>query len=95
MERCIKCLKPRYIENAYGEVLCEECWEDYITTERGLVEYFICLAEGRSKLEYYDADFLGEVFTSYDKNKQLLKLDEDERVALKNYISTLDVAYNN
>lgn len=94
MERCIKCLEPRYIENAYGEVLCEECWEDYLTTERGLVEYFICLAEGRTKHEYYDADFLGEALISYIKNKQLLKLDKNEATALENYRVTLNKMCN-
>ena len=78
MEFCVNCMKPRYIENAYGEILCDECWEEYLTTERGLVEYFIYITEGRSKVKHYDADFLGEVGVSWKRHRSEIKLPELE-----------------
>ena len=78
METCINCMKPRYIENAYGESLCEECWDEYLVTDRGKVEHFIYIAEGRGNAKLYDADFLGEVVVSWNNNKHLLKLSADE-----------------
>lgn len=78
MEYCSKCMKPRFIKNAYGETLCEECWEEYLTTEQGKVEHFIYLVEGKGRVKSYDADALGEIVVSWKNNKHLINLDEDE-----------------
>ena len=26
---------------AYGDYLCEDCWDDYLNTDAGKVEYFV------------------------------------------------------
>lgn len=66
---CVKCGKPlgNYITTAYGEVRCEDCYDDYLMTDKGKVEYFIGLCTGELNIEDYDADFLGHVSVCWKK----------------------------
>ena len=43
MECCTKCGTNRkeLLKTAYGDYLCEDCWDEYILTEAGLLEYLI------------------------------------------------------
>ena len=38
---CDKCQIPSFnrLLNVYGALLCEECWDEYINTPAGKVEY--------------------------------------------------------
>ena len=60
---CAKCGKPlgSYVTTAYGEVRCESCYDDYLMTDKGKVEYFIGICTGELPISDYDADFLGHV----------------------------------
>lgn len=46
------------LKNAYGQYLCTDCWNDYLTTERGQVEYVIGATSGEYK---------GEAFSHIDR----------------------------
>lgn len=52
-------------KTAYGDYLCDDCWDDYICTDRGRVEYFIGLCNGDYPLSEFDADFICSVIESY------------------------------
>ena len=60
----------------YGEYLCDECWYDYLCTDRGRVEYFVGIAVGDYTAEEFDAEFLGEMITQWYKHKHLFKISE-------------------
>lgn len=68
---CSKCSKEveLTIPNSYGESLCEDCWDEYINTDRGKLEYFISLVRDEEDLKAFDADGLGEIVTSWNKYK--------------------------
>jgi DNA-directed RNA polymerase subunit RPC12/RpoP len=82
---CVKCGKPlgTFITTAYGENRCEDCYDDYLMTDKGKVEYLIGLVNGELDIEDYDADFLGYVGVCWNKYRDeldftLLKLYEIE-----------------
>ena len=39
-EKCEKRTNDVFI-NVFDETLCEDCWDDYLMTDRGKLEYFI------------------------------------------------------
>ena len=80
MKYCVNCEMPIVdaFKTAYGDWLCEDCWDDYICTDAGLVEYMICICRGDSPVEEFDADFLGRVTTSWKINCSMLDLTPNE-----------------
>ena len=60
----------------YGEYLCDECWYDYLCTDRGRVEYFVGIAVGDYTAGEFDAEFLGEMIIQWYKHKHLFKISE-------------------
>lgn len=87
---CCKCCTKQedtLITNVYGQTLCEDCWFDYLFTDDGMIEHFIWLVTGKALVDWYDADFLGEVVNSWNNNKHLLGwseevIDEFEAIAI-------------
>jgi len=70
-EKCEKRTNDVFI-NVFDETLCEDCWDDYLMTDRGKLEYFIGIAKGDLPISDYDADFLGHVATCWNKYKEEL-----------------------
>lgn len=67
-EKCEKCTGDVFI-SVFEETLCEDCWDDYLMTDRGKLEYFIGIAKGEVPMSDYDADFLGHIITCWNKYK--------------------------
>ena len=86
MSYCANCgfRHEELLRTAYGDLLCEECWDDYICTDAGKLEYFIGFCREDYHPDEFDADFVGEAVKSYQINyreldftaKQLAKLEE-------------------
>jgi uncharacterized radical SAM superfamily protein len=55
--------------NVFKEELCEDCWDDYLMTDRGKLEYFIGIAKGDLPIEEFDADFLGHCCVLWEEYK--------------------------
>lgn len=76
MVRCRKCGKPLEADaiftNAYDEIRCEYCYDDYLMTDRGKVEYFLGICKGDFPMDHYDADFLGHIATCWKKYRNEL-----------------------
>lgn len=88
MVQCIKCERP--VEKpwltAYGEHLCENCWDGHLMTDRGKVEYFLGICNNEYSMDCFDADFLGHVVACWreyrDKlNMTKFKINEIEQKA--------------
>lgn len=73
---CVKCGKPlgTHTITAYGEVRCENCYDDYLMTDKGKVEYFIGICTGELPIADYDADFLGHVSACWQKYRDQLDM---------------------
>lgn len=71
------------LKTAYGDYLCEDCWDNYICSDVGKVEYLIGICGGDYPVEEFDADFLGEVAKSYRINYNLLDLTVEELTELE------------
>ena len=56
---CANCGKTHceFIKTAYGDYLCEDCWDDYICSDTGRLEYFIGFCKGNSGWFYADAGY--------------------------------------
>ena len=69
MEFCSKCGCSTYdlIKTAFGASLCEDCWDEYINSDRGLIEYFIAICNEDYSLEELDADFLCSVIRAWNE----------------------------
>lgn len=76
MERCVKCGKEirSFSRTAYGENRCLDCFDDYLMTDRGKVEYLIGICNGDYLMEEFDADFLGHVAVCWQKYRAQLNL---------------------
>lgn len=74
MEYCAKCgkLLGEYFKTAYGEIRCADCYDDYLMTDRGKVEYLIGICAGDYPMSDFDADFLGWIAVCWKKYKNLL-----------------------
>lgn len=53
----------------YGDELCEDCWEDYLATDIGQIEYFIAICLGDEDINSFDTDQLGSFAASWQNNK--------------------------
>jgi hypothetical protein len=83
--RCVNCDKTsgEFIKTAYGDWLCEDCWDDYICTEAGMLEYLIGICHEDYPVTDFDAEFLGEVAKSWSLNYSMLDLTPIERLAIE------------
>ena len=82
---CINCGKTKgeFLKTAYGDFLCEDCWDDYINTDNGRLEYLIGICNGDYPADEFDAEFLGTVVISYMTHYDLLDLTEEQRLELE------------
>lgn len=58
-------------KNAYGQYLCADCWNNYLTTVNGQVEYVIGLATGEYKITAFsekDRKWIAEAWNTYKAN---------------------------
>lgn len=80
MKHCIKCDRkvPDLFTSLYGETMCEFCWDEYLMTDKGKVEYLVGIVRGDYPMEYYDADFLGHVVVCWNKYRCELKITNGE-----------------
>jgi hypothetical protein len=84
---CDKTLSGDFFKTAYGDLLCEGCWDEYICSDAGKLEYLIGICHGDLPVEEFDAEFLGEATKSFLENKtdldlepfQLLELEDKAR----------------
>ena len=75
MIRCTKCDKAlgEYLLSAYGDAVCEDCWDEYICTKEGKVEYLLGICRGDYPATEFDDEFLLEVVESWNENKNTIR----------------------
>ena len=76
MAYCVKCgkeIKELFV-TAYGKIRCDICYDDYLMTDKGKVDYFVGLVNGILSIEDYDADFLGYLSVCWRKYRNELGL---------------------
>lgn len=83
--RCANCDKNtgELIKTAYGDWLCEDCWDEYICTDTGRLEYFIGFCREDYHPDEFDADFVGEVIKSWKLNYNMLDLTPQRRFEIE------------
>ena len=67
------------LKTAYGDYLCADCWDEYIHTDAGRLEFLIGICKEDYSISNFDADFLGEVAKSWMLNFGVLDLTPQER----------------
>lgn len=80
---CDKTLSEDFFKTAYGNWLCEDCWDDYICSDVGRLEYLIGICNGDYPVFYFDAEFLVEVARSWKENSNRLDLTPEARFELE------------
>lgn len=77
---CDKCLVPSFnrLLNAYGALLCEDCWDEYILTPEGKVEYLIGITRADYPPSAFDADFICFAVIQWYKNRSQLDMSNEE-----------------
>lgn len=75
MIHCNKCNKVlgEYLLSAYGDTVCEDCWDEYICTKEGKVEYLLGICRGDYPATEFDDDFLLEAVESWNENKNIIR----------------------
>lgn len=83
--RCANCNKTRgeFLKTAYGDFLCEDCWDKYICTNVGKLEYLIGICREDYPAEDFDAEFLGEMAVSWRTNHNMLDLTPQEKFEIE------------
>jgi DNA-directed RNA polymerase subunit RPC12/RpoP len=76
MKHCTKCGKPlgEHFITAYDEERCEDCWYDYLMTDKGKVEYLIGICNEDYPITDFDADFLGHVSACWKTYREELHM---------------------
>jgi hypothetical protein len=85
--RCANCDKPLggdSFKTAYGDWLCEDCWDDYICSDVGRLEYFIGFCREDYHPDEFDADFVYEAVKSYRINYNQLDFTAEQLTELEN-----------
>lgn len=80
---CDKTLSGDSFKTAYGDFLCEDCWDDYICSDAGKLEYLIGICRGDYPVEEFDTDFLYGVAKSYRLNYEKLDLTAEQLTELE------------
>ena len=89
-DKCLRSVETRLL-NVYGTLLCEDCWDDYLFTDEGKVEYIIGITRGDYPIEYFDADFLGMCATQWYKNKDQFDISDDEIARIEDLAKLIDL----
>ena len=81
---CTNCGKTKceILKTAYGDFICEDCWDEYINSDEGKLEYFIGICRGDLSIDEFDADFLCEAAKSWMLYYLNLDLSAEEVIAL-------------
>lgn len=79
------------LKTAYGDFLCEDCWDDYINTDTGRLEYLIGICNEDYPISEFDADFLCEVAKSWRTHVQLLDLTPQQRAEIEEKAHELEI----
>lgn len=88
---CDKILGGDSFKTAYGDFLCEDCWDDYICSDTGRLEYLIGICSGELPVEEFDADFLYEVAKSWMINYSMLDLTPQQRYDIEQKAKELGI----
>jgi hypothetical protein len=93
MSYCANCdtHHKELLKTAYGDFLCVDCWDDYICTDTGRLEYLIGICRGDYPVDDFDADFLGEVAESWMTHYYMLDLTPSERAELEDKARKLGI----
>lgn len=93
-EDCGKAIAITY-NTVYGDTLCEDCWDEYICTDRGSIEYFMNIAKDEIPAGEFDADFLCRVMKNWELQKATLATLGFDIEALENkFVENLKEAFN-
>jgi recombinational DNA repair protein (RecF pathway) len=80
---CDKTLGGDSFKTAYGDWLCEDCWDEYINTEAGRLEYLIGICAGDLPVDEFDAEFLCEVAKSWMIHYNMLDFTPQQRAEIE------------
>ena len=66
------------LKTVYGDIICEDCWDEYINTDAGRLEYLVGICYGDLPISEFDADFLGSVAKSWRAYATVLDLTAEQ-----------------
>ena len=80
MGYCNRCdsHNKKLMRNIYGDYICEDCWDDYINSEAGKLEYFVGICRGDYQAAEFDSDFLGTAAVYWYAYRDHLELSDEE-----------------
>lgn len=70
------CVEAR--KSVYGDYFCEDCWDEYVNTDEGVVENLLTIAHEDLPVFYFDPDFLGHCVEQWKKNKSKFIINSEE-----------------
>lgn len=72
MGHCEKCNATtiKLNKTLYGEHLCNDCWFEYILSDRGLVEQYVNIAEGIIPISFCLPETLERIITCWRNEKE-------------------------
>lgn len=89
-DKCFKQCDDSHL-SIYGILMCEDCWDDYLFTDYGMVEYLVGLVRGIYRLEDFDAEFLSLALTQWEANKNQFDIQPQEVLNIENYLKKFNL----
>lgn len=79
-DRCDICnkLDNELLLSMYGALLCGNCWDNYLRTPEGKVEYIFGIVNDYHPKEEFDEDFLVFAAFQWHKNRQYFDISDEE-----------------
>lgn len=85
MGYCANCglTRRELLKTAYGDYICEDCWDEYICTDAGKLEYLIGICNNDYPMSDFDADFLCEVIMSWRAHSRMIDFTPQQRFEIE------------
>lgn len=85
------CYSKERLLSIYGELLCEDCWDDYMRTQESKVEYLVGLANADYPVEDFSINLIYFAMFQWYKNKDKFDISDDEITRIENYVKFLNL----
>ena len=78
-------------DTVYGDRYCDSCYDEYLFSNAGKLEYLASLVRGEMSVDMLDAETLCDIAVAWENYHHLLQVSLDEFVALEAKMKELNL----
>jgi hypothetical protein len=91
---CCDCgcaLNGEFYDTVYGHRYCDLCYDEYLFSDMGKLEYLASLVRGEMLPSSLDYETLGEIAVAWKHYKNMLQVSNDEYIDMENMMKQLNL----